>query len=181
MFWCVLGERGTGKSVFVENRIKEIDNHALYIATLPVWDMYQDVIQRHQQRRPSTWECIELIDMLPDQIFTYPFLNYRNVVLDNLSYFVLYQICTNRDVFLCEFYNRLLSLIGKIAVNKNTTVHLIDTPLRQQDLLEKNEREMIFFFFFAIFHKAEKIERYYKGDILHQITEEEGKNYFFHI
>ena len=71
MFQCILGEREIGKSVFVENQIKSIDNHALYIATLPKLDMYQDVIQRHQQRRPSAWDCIELMIMLPEQIFTF--------------------------------------------------------------------------------------------------------------
>ena len=120
-----------------------------------------------------------LVCQKESQIFTYPFLNYRNVILDNLSYYVLYHICMNRNVFFHEFYNGFLSLIDHIAVSKSTTVYLIDTPLSQWGFLEKDEKELIYQIFFSILHKAEKIQRYYKGDIVCQITEEKGIDYFF--
>lgn len=54
MWNCILGERKTGKSVYIENRVKEIDTEALYIATLPNIKRYQSVIEQHKNRRPST-------------------------------------------------------------------------------------------------------------------------------
>ena len=150
MIQCILGEREIGKSIFVENQVKTIDKNALYIATLPEWDMYRDVIQRHRQRRPSTWDCIELMNMLPCQIITYPFLNYRNVVLDNLSYYVLYQVCANDNVFFRELYSDFLILFDQVAISKNTMVYLIDTPLIQWKFLDKDEKKMIYQIFFSI-------------------------------
>lgn len=181
MIQCILGERETGKSVFVEEQVKKIDKNALYIATLPGWDMYQDVIQRHKQRRPSTWDCIEIMDKPPDQIFAYPFWNYRNVILDNLSYYVLFQICTNENVFFHEFYNGFLSLIDQLSASENTMVYMIDTPLKEWEPLAKDEKEIIYQIFFSILHKAKKIEKYHQGNMVCQITEEEGKDYFFHL
>lgn len=180
MFRCILGERGSGKSVFVENMVKEMDSHALYIATLDKEERYWHIIDRHRKRRPDSWECIELFEMKADEILTYPYWNFRNVILDNLSYYVLLQIYTNKEAFIRECAGRGFSLVRQIAEDKNTMFYIVDTPLREQEeFLEKDEKQLVRQLFWDILYRAEAIERFYAGEILDRMTAKEGKKYLF--
>lgn len=180
MFKCILGERESGKSVFVEDQIKKRDKKVLYIATLPNLKIYTEIIQRHQKRRPFTWECVELFEMSTKEILTYPYLNYKNVILDNLSYFLLFQIHTNRNNFWQMYEQSIFSLLDKIAEDHYTTFHIVDTPI-SLDIYEHEDKNRIFQQIFSkILDRAKVIERFYNENRICQLTVVEAKNYLFY-
>ena len=179
MIRCILGERKIGKSVYVENYVKEQDEKALYIATLPPIKLYQEIINIHRKRRPLTWECIELFQMSIDEILTFPYQGFRNVILDNLSYYVLFQMQTRKETFIHECDGRIFSLIDKFAADKNTTVHFVDTPIQTEILVLQDENRIIRRLFDDILEKAVVIERYHSKDIIFPMTIEGAKIYFF--
>ena len=179
MFWCILGERKSGKSVFVENRVKKTDNKALYIATLPELKMYKEIINAHQKRRPSSWECVELLEMSAEEILTYPYQKYQNVILDNLSYYALFQLCYNKEEFIKKCDERVLALIDRIAADSATTLYFIDTPINQDMFEHEDKNGVIRQLFARILDKAGVIERFYSGGTVCRPTVEEGKKYLF--
>lgn len=175
MFRCVLGERKSGKSVYVENDIKKTDNHALYIATLPRLTIYEKTIQSHKERRPPSWDCMELFEMSAEEILEYPYQNYANVILDNLSYYVLFQMYYNKDEFVRKCDERFISLIDQIAVENNTMVHFVETPLHQ-DIFEI-ENGITNWIFSRILEKAVMINMFYDEKNVCTLTVKEGKDY----
>lgn len=179
MFKCTLGERNSGKSIFIENQVKRIDPNALYVATLPELEMYQNIISRHQKRRPALWDCIELFKMRKEEILTYPFQKYRNVILDNLSYYILFQIYFNKDNFINKLDERSFSFINQIAMDSSTIFYFIDTPINQNKLKDKYEKNIVRHFFAQILDKAAVIDKFYNENMIYQITSEEAKNYLF--
>ena len=180
MLRCLLGERKSGKSVFVENQVKLIDKKALYIATLPDLCRYQETIMAHQKRRLSSWNCVELFKMSIEEMLTYPYNNYQNVILDNLSYYLLFQLYYNEDEFIRQCDNRVFSFINEIAKNDNTTVYIIDTPIYQDVLEEDDKTGIIRRLFTQILDKAAVIERFYDNAVICCMSKEEGKQYLFH-
>ena len=138
MIRCVLGERKSGKSVYVENQVKEKDEKALYIATLPKLHIYQEIINIHQSRRPSTWECVELFQMSAEEILSFRYENYRNVILDNLSYYLWLRLYFYRNRFVQEYDERVIALFDRIAANNNTTIYFVDTPLHEEVVEDDN-------------------------------------------
>ena len=159
MFWCILGERKSGKSVFVENRVKKTDNKALYIATLPELKMYKEIINAHQKRRPSSWECVELLEMSAEEILTYPYQKYQE--------------------FIKKCDERVLALIDRIAADSATTLYFIDTPINQDMFEHEDKNGVIRQLFARILDKAGVIERFYSGGTVCRLTVEEGKKYLF--
>lgn len=178
MWNCILGERKTGKSVYIENRVKEIDTEALYIATLPNIKRYQSVIEQHKNRRPSTWKCMDLFRLSAEEIRDYPYLEYKNIILDNLSYFLLYQIYFRKERFLEQCNDNFFALIEMLAQTKTTTVYLIDTPVRM-GLLEEDERIWITYIFDSILEGAVKLEKFHDDGTTSILTVQESKTYFY--
>lgn len=179
MIRCLLGERKSGKSVFIEKRVIKTDNKALYIATLPALKMYEEVISRHQERRPASWECIELFKMSADEMLAYPYHTFQNVILDNLTYYVLFQLYYRKDDFVRECDGRFFSLIDAIAADSYITCHLIDTPIEQSVLSKEDETGIIRSLFSHILDQAAVVERFYSEDMIFRMKMEEGKDYFF--
>lgn len=175
MFTCLLGERNSGKSVFAEEKIKNEDEQALYIATLPELEMYREMIGRHQKRRPSSWKCIELFKMSMDEILAYPYQNYRNIILDNLSYYLLFQLYYNKDGFWQKCDERVFSLIDRLASDSGTMVYVIDTPIGQE--LSGEEGRAVCRIFTDILDKSVSIQRFFYKDKVIGMTAEEGKAY----
>ena len=180
MFECILGERKSGKSVYVENLVKMKDPNALYIATLPRIKMYQEVISTHQKRRPSTWKCVELIQMSTEDILIFPYLNYKNVILDNLSYYVFFMIYLKKAEFMRGCDQRIFSLIDRIAMDDDTTIYLVDTPIHQDMFEMVDDNGIIKRLFAEILDKAVVIERYYSSEMVFPMTVEEGKSYLLY-
>lgn len=181
MFWCVLGERKSGKSVYVENRVKKTDSRALYIATLPELQMYREIIKAHQRRRPASWDCMELLEMSAEEILAYPYQRFQNVILDNLSYYTLFQLCYNREGFLKKYDERFLSLVDRMAEDSGTIIYFIDTPLNQDMFAYEDENGVVRQLFARILDRAAVIERFYSADRVCRIPAEEGKKYLLHI
>lgn len=179
MFKCILGERKSGKSVYVEKYIKKMDKHALYVATLPRLTIYEKTIQSHKERRPSSWNCVELFDMSAEEILEYPYQNYQNVILDNLSYYVLFQLYYNKNEFIRKCDGRFVSLIDRIAAESRTTVHFIETPLHQ-DIFEI-ENGIADRIFSRILEKSVLIERFYDEEKICTLTIQEAKEYLLNI
>jgi len=180
MLRCTLGERKSGKSVFIEEQVKRIDKEALYIATLPDLNRYKETIRAHQRRRPSSWECIELFKMPIEEMLAYPYENYQNVILDNLSYYILFQLYFNADGFLRRCDEKIFSLIDRAAGHDRTMFYMIDTPIHRDVLEEDDETGIVRRLFTRILDKAMIIERFYKEDTVRQMSPEEGKKYLFH-
>ena len=179
MWKCLLGERKSGKSVYIENHIKETDQDALYIATLPELKLYRSAIMRHKQRRPLTWKCIELFKMDREEILDFPYSNYRNIILDNLSYYILYQIYFRWEVFCAKCNEDFLFLIEEFASYDSTTVYFIDTPVNM-DVLDSREQSLVLHFFNTIFEKAGCIEKFENEKMVYTLALDEAKKYFFH-
>lgn len=179
MFTCILGDRKLGKSIFVEDHIKQTDRNALYIATLPRLKMYEDTIREHQSRRLSSWDCVELFNMSAEEMLIFPYENYRNVILDNLSYYVLFQIYSNKSDFVRKCDERFISLIDKIAMEKNTMVYFIDTPFHSD--IFKIENGITGKLFSRILEKAITIMKFMNKETISELTVEEGKKYLFNI
>lgn len=179
MWKGLLGERGSGKSVYIENYVKKIDQGALYIATLPELKLYRSAIIRHKKRRPSTWKCIELFKMTREEILTFPYFDYRNIILDNLSYYILYQIYFNLEEFNAGYDENIILLIKEIASDDATIVYFIDTPV-DMDVLDVREKGVVLHFFNAIFENAESIEKFQNEEKVYTMAVEEAKKYFFH-
>lgn len=180
MFKCILGERKSGKSIYVENLVKKQDPNALYIATLPRLKMYQEVISTHRKRRLSTWKCVELIQMSKEDILTFPYMDYRNVILDNLSYYVFFMMYLKKDEFLKECDKTIFSLIDRIAMDDTTIIYLVDTPIHQDMFEMVDDNGIIKRLFTRMLDKAIVIERYYNNKTVSTMTVEEGKNYLLY-
>lgn len=180
MIKVTLGERKIGKSVFIEDQIKKTDKGALYIATLPDLNRYKETIKRHQERRPSSWQSIELFKMTVEEMLTYSYDSYRNVILDNLSYYLLFQLYFNANEFLRECDERFFSLIDAAAEDDNVTFYIIDTPIPQDVLEEDDETGIIRGLFTRILDKAMLIERFYNEDTIARLSLQEGKKYLLH-
>ena len=179
MVRCLLGERKSGKSVYAENQVRKIGGRILYIATLPELKMYRKVIQEHQKRRPASWMCIELFKMSAYEILTYPYHDFRSVILDNLTYYLLFQVYFQRENFLRMCDGRFLSLIDQVAGNDYTTVYFVDTPLEPQLLVDADETGVIEGLLDQVLNQAVRIERFYSEDKICRMTLEEGKRYLF--
>lgn len=179
MLRCVLGERKIGKSIYVENWVKNTDIKALYVATLPQLEIYEKTISEHQKRRPHSWECIELFRMTAEEILTYPYQDYRNIILDNLSYYVMFQVYSNKDELMRKCDERFILLIDRIAKEKETMVHFIDTPVHQ-DIFEV-ENGITRRLFSEILEKAVEIERFYGKDKISTLNIKEAKSYFLNL
>lgn len=179
MLRCILGERKSGKSVFAEEQIKKKEGSTLYVATLPNLSIYEEVIARHQKRRPGFWRCIELFNMSAREIAAFPYTDYRYVVIDNLSYYVLFQRYYNGDVFLQEWDERFLSLIHKLAADSNTMVYAVDAPVEGGILEHIDKEKIICRLFSKILDESQIIERFYYGGTVCRLTAEEGKDYLF--
>lgn len=180
MFKCILGERKSGKSVHVENVVKGKDTNALYIATLPRLRRYQEIINTHRKRRPSTWECVELIQMSKEDILAFPYLNYRNVILDNLSYYVFFMMYFKKAEFMKNCDERIFSLIDMIAVDSDTTFYFVDTPIHQDMFETVDDNGIIKRLFTGILDKAAVIERYCSSETVCPMTVNEGKKYLLY-
>lgn len=174
-----MGERKTGKSIYVENQIKKMDDKALYIATLPPLEMYQKTITDHQKRRPSSWKCVELFRLTAEEILTYPYQNYQHIILDNLSYYVLFQMYENRDEFVRKCDENFSLLVDRIGKEKGTMVHFIDTPLHQ-DIFEI-ENGITRRLFSNILESAVTIERFYNKDEVCILNVKQAKRYFLNL
>ncbi len=179
MLRCILGERKSGKSEFVEEQVKGRAGSILYAATLPNLNIYKEVIARHRERRPRFWDCIELFEMTAREIAAFPYPDYRYVIIDNLSYYVLFQRFHNAKVFLRECDERFLSLIDKMAMDRNTTACFIDTPIEEELLKCIDEEGVIRKLFIKILDKSQVIERFYHGGTVCQMSVENGKDYIF--
>lgn len=156
-----------------------MDKHALYVATLPRLTIYEKTIQSHKERRPSSWNCVELFDMSAEEILEYPYQNYQNVILDNLSYYVLFQLYYNKNEFIRKCDGRFVSLIDRIAAESRTTVHFIETPLHQ-DIFEI-ENGIADRIFSRILEKSVLIERFYDEETICTLTIQEAKEYLLNI
>ncbi len=179
MLRCILGERKSGKSVFAEEQIKKKAVSTLYVATLPNLSIYEEVIATHQKRRPGFWDCIELFEMSVREIGAFPYRDYRYVMIDNLSYYVLFQRYYNADAFLQEWDERFLFLIHKLAADRNTTVYAVDAPMEGGILEHIDEEKIICRLFSKILDESQIIERFYHGGAVRRLTAEEGKKYLF--
>lgn len=181
MIRCILGERKSGKSVFVENRIKETGQSALYIATLPDLERYQEKIKAHQIRRPQSWQCLELFQLTMGEILAFPYHDYRHVLLDNLSYYLLWQLYYNEEELLRTCDRRIFSFLDKMAAYEHTTFYIVDTPL-QRDILEEDDKTgIIRRLFTKILGKAAVIERFVNDNTVYRMNLEEGKQYLLGI
>lgn len=179
MWKCLLGERKSGKSVYIENYVKGINSETLYIATLPDLEMYRPAIIQHKKRRPPSWKCIELFNMDRKEILSFPYSNYRNIILDNLSYYILYQIYFHWEAFRAGCNEDVLSLIEKIATDVSATVYFIDTPINM-DVLDSREQRFVLHFFNTIFEKADWIKKFVNKKNVCTLAVNEAKKYFFH-
>lgn len=179
MIRCLLGERKSGKSVYIENHVKKMGGRILYIATLPELRMYKEVIKEHQERRPVSWVCIELFKMSAYEMLTYPYGNFRSIILDNLTYYLLFQLYFQRENFLGKCEEGFFSLISRIARNSNTTVYFVDTPVEPYLLVDAYELQVIPGLLNHILTEANAIERYYSDNKICKMTLEEGKRYLF--
>lgn len=180
MWKCLLGERNSGKSLYIENYVKETDAEALYIATLPELEIYKPAIIRHQKRRPLTWKCIELFKMNRAEILDFPYTGYRNIILDNLSYYILYQIYFHWEEFRAGCNEDIFLLIKKIASDAAAIVYFIDTPV-DMDVLDSMEQRLVLLFFNAIFEKACSIEKFHNEKKVDTLSVDEAKKYFFRM
>lgn len=181
MLKCILGERKSGKSIFVEEQMKKESGNVLYVATLPDLTIYQETIVRHQERRPPFWDCIELFEMSAKQIKDFPYHNYRQVMIDNLSYYMLFQRVHNEAAFLREWDEGFFLLIDEMARNQSMTVYFVDTPF-EKDILKRIDKEgIIKNLFIKILDSSQMIERFYHREKVYQITTKEGNDYLFHI
>lgn len=179
MWRCVLGERKTGKSIYVENQIKKTNTETLYIGTLPQLKIYEKTISDHQKRRPPSWECVELFRMTAEEILTYPYQIYQHIILDNLSYYMLFQLYSNKDEFVQKCDERFILLIDSLAKEKNTMVHFIDTPVHP-DIFE-DKTGIICKLFSLILEKAVTIERFYNMDKTRTLNINKAKSYFLNL
>lgn len=180
MLKCILGERNSGKSIFVEEQLKKKNMSVLYVATLPDLTIYNDIIARHRQRRPSSWDCIELFEMTAPQIADFPYQDYGLVMIDNLSYYLLFQRIHNEDAFLRECDERFFLLIDKMAGDESMTACFVDTPF-DKDILTKVDKEgMIENLFIKILNQSQIVERFYCQGRVCQLSIKEGKDYLFH-
>lgn len=178
MWNCVLGERKSGKSVYIEDQVKAADGEALYIATLPDLERYKSTIMQHKERRPVSWKCIELFKMSVEEILGYPYLDFRNILLDNLSYFILYNLYFNKERFLEKCDDRIFFLLETLAQTEDTVVHLIDTPVKM-NVLYDDEKGCIVSLFNSIFDRTVKMEKFNNNREIRLLTIEEGKRYFY--
>lgn len=180
MIRCILGERNSGKSVYAENLVKDHGGNALYVATLPKIDIYKEKIRIHKERRPSDWDWIELFEMPSENIFVYPYHKYENILLDNLSFYVLYQISANPEELLAAFDEWFVPLLDQLEASGYSTLYIIDTPVRPGCFRNEWESEIFQQFFFQILRKADSIERFHKGCPADSLSREEAVNYLFH-
>lgn len=179
MLKCILGERNSGKSIFVEEQIKKKDMSVLYVATLPNLTIYNEIIAKHRQRRPPSWDCIELFEMTVPQIMDFPYQDYGQVMIDNLSYYLLFQRIHNENAFIQECDERFFLLIDKIAGNQSMAACFVDTPFNK-DILEKVDKQgMIKSLFIKILDKSQIIERFYCQGRVCQLSVKEGMDYLF--
>lgn len=181
MVTCILGERKSGKSIFAEEQVKKKDGNVLYVATLPNLKIYEDVIARHQERRPLCWDQIELFEMAADQIADFPYQDYSHVIVDNLSYYMLFQRFHNGDSFLQKCDGRFFALIDKMAENRDTAVYFIDTPMEKEMLKSIDEEGIIERLFIKILDKSQMTGHFYSSGKICPLSAEEGKDYLFRI
>lgn len=181
MLRCTLGERNSGKSVFVEDQIKKMGGKTLYIATLPDLGIYSEIISRHQKRRPSFWRCAELFKMTAGEISTYPYQDFRNVILDNLSYYILFQLYFNGDEFARQCGGIFVPLIDKAAADSGSTLYVIDTPIDWGMVGNEEEGRLVREAFNEVLDRAATIDRFYSGGRIRRMSVWEGKDYLFHM
>ena len=117
--------------------------------------------------------------MSAEEILEYPYQDYQNVILDNLSYYVLFQMYYNKNEFIRKCDGRFVSLIDRIAAENKTTVHFIETSLHQ-DIFEI-ENGITDQLFSRILEKAVLIERFYDEEKICTLTIKEAKEYLLNI
>lgn len=165
--------------MFIERQTEKTKGGVLYIATLPELKRYRETIRLHRERRPVSWECIELFKMSADEMLTYPYHDFRSVILDNLTYYLLFQLYFHKEAFLQTCDDRFLSLIAQLSGSCHTTVYFVDTPVAPEMLADEDERGTVRGLLNQILNQAVSIERFYSNDKICGMTLEEGKEYLF--
>lgn len=128
MLHFVLGPTGSGKSLYAERLVATRPGRTLYVGTLPNIGYYADNINRHRQRRPNSWDLIELIgDPTHDMSrLCLSMESYSNILLDGLAFYFI-QLFTAFEWDPCLRNLGLIDLIGR-ATQHSGTVIVVDAP-----------------------------------------------------
>ena len=129
MLHLVIGAAKSGKSEYAESMMSRFSGRKVYVGTLPRIPLYQNSIETHQARRPTSWHLVELIgDLSVDvELIQRALSGAPNILLDGLTFYLL-QLLTVFDEDLVAFHPEVLRLIDHAAFNVPNVV-ITDPPV----------------------------------------------------
>ncbi len=178
MWKCILGKRKIGKSIYVEKIIKKREGTVLYITTLPELKKYENTIQTHKMRRPDSWAVIDLFKMSIEDILSFPYHNYANIMLDNFSYYLLYNLYFNEWGYISLIETDICRIIDNISIDAKMMVYFVDTPIDLK-MLDKYGQQVVFCLYNHIFKCSSTIEWFEREEVQIPLSLNETKKIFY--